>query len=94
MLQALALSYQSGTHFGYLISGKFERGGNRGEGRWMSSQERDRVRALQLMSGAMKLVQGNQAVRAEEAFPLYLSFAGMILAESQNGSAWKLTPSD
>jgi len=40
-------------HNGFIVAGKFERGGRRGGGAWVNSRERDRARALQLMEAAM-----------------------------------------
>ena len=55
LLQGAAVQYMGTQHQGYMISGNFERGPHRGGGRVMSSLERDRVRALQLMQQAMPL---------------------------------------
>ncbi len=40
---------------GFVIAGKFERGGHRGGGQWASVAERDRVRSLQLLLQAIAL---------------------------------------
>ena len=56
LLQAAAKQYMSTPHYGYMISGKYERGHHRGGGKMTNSQARDRVRALQLMTRAMPYV--------------------------------------
>ena len=42
--QTAANQYLSNQHYGYMISGEFERGHHRGGGKVVSSMERDRVR--------------------------------------------------
>lgn len=56
LLQTAAKQYMSMMHYGYEISGKYERGPHRGGGKLINSQERDRVRALQLMTAALPKV--------------------------------------
>ena len=56
LLQTAAKQYMSTMHYGYEISGKYERGPHRGGGKLINSQERDRVRALQLMTAALPKV--------------------------------------
>ena len=53
LLQAAAQEYDRVEHYGYIIAGKYERGGHRGGGRLVNSLERDRIRALQLMDQAL-----------------------------------------
>ena len=43
------------THHGFMIAGEFWRGQHRGGGKVVNAAERDRVRALQLMSQALPL---------------------------------------
>jgi len=53
LLAKAAWIYQNQLpHYGFMISGEFERGGHRGEGRQMYSLERDRLRGLQLLQQA------------------------------------------
>ena len=57
--------YLNAQHQGFLIAGKYERGGHRGGGEVVNSVERDRVRALQLMQQAMPLAaEGRQQGRS------------------------------
>jgi len=90
MLQAVATSYQNSTHFGYKISGKFQRGGGRGEGQWVSSQVRDRVRSLQLMTTAMKLLKDDSSAKPYEAYGFYYFFVQLVMDSSVAGGAWRL----
>jgi hypothetical protein len=46
LLQAAALSFHRTQRFGYIVAGKFSRGYKRGGGRYVSTWQRDRVRAL------------------------------------------------
>src|SRR5262249_45668367 len=59
LLMAAADSLLNGEHFGFIIAGKFSRGQHRGGGEAVNSQERDRVRALQLMAQAIPLAQSD-----------------------------------
>ncbi|MEC9091138.1 MAG: hypothetical protein VX438_00425, partial [Planctomycetota bacterium] len=56
LLQTAAGQYMNVAHYGYMISGNYERGQHRGGGKMVNSQERDRVRALQLMTTALPQV--------------------------------------
>src|SRR5262245_48204064 len=53
LLETAAQSYAQSEHYGFIIAGKFSRGHHRGGGRYVSSIQRDRVRALQLMQEAL-----------------------------------------
>ncbi|MFN6105795.1 MAG: alpha-2-macroglobulin, partial [Planctomycetaceae bacterium] len=88
-LQAVAEAYLNQTdHMGFLIAGKFRRGGHRGGGKMMTSAARDRGRALQLFQQALPLVK--QADDRPAAAGFYLSFANALLQDSAGEGAWKL----
>ncbi len=88
LLHAAALSYFQGEHAGYIIAGEFSRGGHRGGGRWVNSQQRDRVHALQLMQQAMAGVKSqNDAVAVGE---FYWDLAGMLMGGRNCDEAWRL----
>ncbi|MDA3961264.1 MAG: MG2 domain-containing protein, partial [Planctomycetota bacterium] len=55
LLRAAAQRYEQAQHWGFIISGQFERGHHRGGGKQASAQDRDRARALQLMQQAAAL---------------------------------------
>ncbi len=50
LLWTAAESYLNVDHSGFIVAGKFNRGPHRGGGKAVHAMERDRVRALQLMS--------------------------------------------
>ena len=65
LLWAAADNYFQSSHDGTLVAGKFIRADQKSGGRAVNALERDRVRALQLMVAAMKLIPaqppGNRA---------------------------------
>ncbi len=88
LLQAAADSFIQGNHYGFLIGGQFVRGNQRGEGESVTSLERDRVRALQLMQQAIPLVQNEPDHAAVGSF--YADMANQVLVGRDGGEAWKL----
>ena len=88
LLQAAADSFIRGPRYGYLIAGQFFRGNHRGGGESVSSFERDRVRALQLMQQAMPLLKADPDHDAVGSF--YLDLAQQFLDGRDGGEAWKL----
>jgi hypothetical protein len=86
LLQAAAKSLQDDQHYGFLISGKFHRGPQRGGGgQVVSSAERDRVRALQWIVEALPLVRED----AHREATFYLT-AAEILLDSPHRESWRL----
>ncbi|MBI3987413.1 MAG: alpha-2-macroglobulin, partial [Lentisphaerae bacterium] len=83
-----AQQLQGWNHNGFIVSGEFKRGGHRGGGRHVSSFDRDRVRALQLMAGALSAAakSADKVLLAE----FYTRFAGMLLDNRDGGGAWRL----
>ncbi|HKD35344.1 MAG TPA: alpha-2-macroglobulin, partial [Pirellulales bacterium] len=75
-------------HFGFRVAGKFYRGNKRGGGEFVSSQERDRTRALQLMQDAIPVLNRDNDGNAKGDF--YLDFARMLLNYRGYGEAWRL----
>src|SRR3954451_19432658 len=63
LLMAVAHSYLTFDHYGYIIAGEFNRGQHRGGGKVVHATARDRVRALQLYRSAMKLAQSENDKR-------------------------------
>ncbi len=78
LLQAAAANYLNDPHYGFMVAGKFYRGNKRGGGNWVNTNDRDRIRALQLMVQAMPLAQKDDNHREVGAF--FLSLADMLLA--------------
>jgi alpha-2-macroglobulin len=54
VLAAVAQSYLSIEHFGFMVAGEFQRGQHRGGGKVVHATARDRVRAMQLFQAAME----------------------------------------
>ncbi len=88
LLSAAANSYLGATHYGYTVAGKFYRGEKRGGGEMVSSLERDRVRALQLMQQALPIVKAESDHAAASGF--YLDFARQLLQGRGYLNAWEL----
>ncbi|HYF50292.1 MAG TPA: MG2 domain-containing protein [Planctomycetota bacterium] len=86
-LSTAAHSFYYGEHYGYIVAGKFSRGHHRGGGEYVYSQDRDRVRALQLMQQAME--KSGAATKQEQA-GLYLQFAQMIMNNSRGGFQFQM----
>src|SRR5262245_5692795 len=88
LLQAAAQQYLSVDHHGYRIAGNFERGEHRGGGEAINSEERDRVRALQLMRDATPLAQ--QDARKDDVSQFWMNLAEMLLSNRGFTEAWRL----
>lgn len=91
LLQAAAESYLNGDHHGFTIAGKFYRGNRREGGEFTRSQERDRVRALQLFEQARQLLlkETDQNRSDKEAVgQFYLLYANAVF--SGGGESWQL----
>jgi uncharacterized protein YfaS (alpha-2-macroglobulin family) len=89
LLQAAAQSYLQVDHNGVIIAGKFQRGPHRGgDGRHVHASERDRVRALQLLTQAMPLAlkDDNKA----DAAQFHFLFAQVLLNGMGHSEPWKL----
>ncbi len=89
LLQAAAQSYLTIEHNGVIIAGKFQRGPHRGgDGRHVHASERDRVRALQLLTQAMPLAlkDDNQI----DAAQFHSVFAQLLQFGSGHSEPWKL----
>jgi uncharacterized protein YfaS (alpha-2-macroglobulin family) len=88
LLDAAAQSYLNTDHHGFIVAGKFYRGGRRGGGKYVSAAQRDRVRALQLSNAALPLAVKDDN-RAEVARFL-LRFASTVLSGGGYYEAWRL----
>jgi uncharacterized protein YfaS (alpha-2-macroglobulin family) len=88
LLQAAAQQYLSAEHQGFRIAGKYERGSHRGGGEPINSEERDRVRALQLMREAMPLAQKDD--RKDQISQFWMNLAEMLLNNRGFFEAWRL----
>jgi uncharacterized protein YfaS (alpha-2-macroglobulin family) len=88
LLQAAANQYLQAPHQGFLIAGKYERGGRRGGGEAKNSVERDRVRALQLLQQAIPLAQQDDQKREVSQF--WLNLGESLLNHRGFVEAWRL----
>ena len=88
VLFGAAQSYVTLNSYGFTIAGKFERGPHRGGGQAAHATERDRTRALQLMTQAMPLV--HELDDKSEVGHFYLSFGRLLLHDRQAQLAWQL----
>ena len=89
-LAAAARCLSQGDHNGTIVAGTFERGPHRGQGRYVSSEERDRIRALQWMVKAMTLIEGLARSPGGEAGAFYEEFARMLVGARGYQDAWRL----
>ena len=87
VLHAAAGLYLDGAHWGYIVSGKFERGDHRGGGDYAKSTERDRARALQL---GLQAIETAKNATADERALLYHRLADYLMYGRQDGMAWRL----
>jgi len=89
LLDAAAKTYVQGESYGFIVAGKFYRGGRRGgDGKQVTTFERDRVRAMQLMVQAIPSVDNEPDKHAVGDF--YFDFAGVLLANRPGEGAWAL----
>ena len=86
LLQAAAEQYRGANHYGVVVGGEFERGHHRGGGEWANVEARDRVRALQLMGEAEKLVRRESDRSAVGYF--YLTYAAFYQHDGSN--SWRM----
>jgi len=88
LLWKAARAYIDAQHWGYMVSGKFERGPHRGGGDYVLSMEYDRVLALRLMVQAMALARNDEDHGDLGTF--CLDFARMVALFRSGGQSWRL----
>jgi len=88
LLASAAEGLQRTDPHGYLIAGKFERGGHRGGGRVVNAAQRDRVRALQLMRDAHSKFPDD--ILPQERARFYLAWSDMLLPREGAAGSWRL----
>ncbi len=84
----IAKSYLSGEHFGFITAGEFTRGQARGSGELHSSEERDRVRALQILLAIRDTADANGS--PSELAEFYSWIARSVEQGRSHNNAWKL----
>ncbi len=87
-LRAAAEQYLGIEHQGFIIAGEFQRGGHRGGGNLVNSVERDRVRALQLLTHAAPLAMKDDQKSEVAAF--FHTLANALLNNRGYSEAWRL----
>ncbi|MDB5385939.1 MAG: hypothetical protein JWM11_1585 [Planctomycetaceae bacterium] len=88
LLQSAAESYLHGDSYGYIIAGKFSRGQRRGNGRFVNSQLRDRIRALHLLEQSLPLVVKDPSKPAIAQF--FYQFSEALLSQNNPQFSWRL----
>lgn len=88
VLWKIAESYINGPHYGYVIDRQFTRGNHRGGGRYIYTQDQDRLRALRLMNQAVSLLKDND--HSGLASDIYYHFALYLMNGREGGNAWRL----
>ena len=89
LLIAAAQGYQSAPKFGFLIAGRFERGGHRGGGEYASVTARDRIRSLQLLLQALQAAESDPDITSSFKADAWAQVAAQI-SEEQAAAPWKL----
>ena len=88
LLYVAAQSYINVRHWGYMVAGEFHRGRHRGGGKYVNSHERDRIRALQLMTAAMKAAKDEKDIGSTASF--HFAFASHLMSYRGYSGAWRL----
>jgi uncharacterized protein YfaS (alpha-2-macroglobulin family) len=88
LLRTAANQYIHAPHQGFVIGGKYERGGHRGGGEVKNSVERDRIRALQLMQDAMPLAAKDD--NKSDVSQFWFNLGEMLLNHRGFHEAWRL----
>ena len=88
LLLSAARTLRNGTHYGYMIAGEFHRGRHRGGGKVVNASQRDRIRAMQLMTQALGPARQEKDKSAAGSF--FLEFADMIMNYRGYSQSWRL----
>ncbi len=88
LARAAAESLLTVENFGFLVAGKFERGNKRGGGDFVRSVERDRVRALQVLTHVLKTAR--EMPDRSEAGRFMIMLANTLMAGRHDHEAWRL----
>jgi hypothetical protein len=89
LLKRAAQLYRTTTHWGFLVTGEYERGNRRGGGKQVNSMLRDRTRGLQLFERARKLAADDEASPADVA-TLYSDYALTLRSGTGYTENWRL----
>ena len=91
-LKAIGVQWAISHHYGFLVAGKYQRGNNGGQGQYVDSTPRDRVRSLQLFEKALPLVRAEAVTdqNRAEITEFYRQFGDFMLNGRMGGAAWQL----
>lgn len=89
LLWGAGRNYQLYAHYGFRVAGEYQRGRNRGGGERVSSNQRDRVRALQLFVVARKLAAADPDAPDGDRAQLALELASALRGGLTAHPAWK-----
>jgi len=90
-LWTAARAYRDIEHYGFIVSGKFNRGSHRGgTAKYVNSFDRDRTRSLQLMQEAMPLMSTDAKASNEQKAQFYYELSKMLIGGSNGPDAWRL----
>lgn len=89
--KAAAVQYRKIVKHGYIVAGEFSRGDHRGgQGRFVDSSERDRVRALQLLQKAYALTKRGSQTDSQDTKSVLYEMSMIIMLNRYEHNAWKL----
>jgi hypothetical protein len=88
LLWRAAENYMNVDHHGFIVAGKFYRGNKRGGGKVVNALERDRIRALQLMTQGMPLALKDE--NHGEVGDYLLALGNMLLNNRGYSESWRL----
>lgn len=88
LLATAAQTYIQGEHHGFIVAGKFYRGNKRGGTRYVGTMQRDRTRALQLLTQALPLTKKENDKNALARF--HLQYANTLLSGAGSHEPWRL----
>ena len=90
-LAQAANTYLSGYSYGYMIAGDFFRGHHRGGGKFVDASQRDRVRALRLLTKAIELAADETSADTKSKVArLHLQLAQALSHSRYGHAAWQL----
>jgi uncharacterized protein YfaS (alpha-2-macroglobulin family)/tetratricopeptide (TPR) repeat protein len=89
LLMQAGNSFSSLEKFGFIVAGKFERGGHRGGGQQAQVEARDRIRAIQLYLQALTVAASDPGVSASEQAAAWVRL-GESISMDRYSEAWKL----
>ncbi|MCA9040645.1 MAG: hypothetical protein KDA65_09890, partial [Planctomycetaceae bacterium] len=90
VLLEVSKTYQTVQHYGHIIGDELTRGHSRGGAQYVNLEERDRVRALQLLVQARELMLKDTTAEPDEQGNFYLELAQTIQMGRSTYESWKM----